>query len=114
LHMGEESKIRKGIEDFLRRRKETQPLFQPSAGSIFKNPPDMPAGKLIEEVGLKGIRRGDAMVSPLHANFIVNVGTAQARDVLELIRLIRERVYQERGTRLELEVQIIGEPEVEK
>jgi UDP-N-acetylmuramate dehydrogenase len=59
------------------------------------------------------MRRGDAMVSPLHANFIVNVGTARARDVLELITLIRERVYQESGTMLELEVQVIGEPEVE-
>ena len=69
---------------------------------------------MIEAVGLKGLRRGDAMVSPLHANFIVNVGAAQARDVLELITLIRERVYQESGTRLELEVEIIGEQEVEK
>jgi UDP-N-acetylmuramate dehydrogenase len=113
LHKGEESEITGKMKDFVSRRKETQPLFQPSAGSIFKNPPDMPAGKLIEAVGLKGMRRGDAMISPLHANFIVNVGTARARDVLELITVIRERVYQERGTRLELEVQIIGEPEVE-
>jgi UDP-N-acetylmuramate dehydrogenase len=113
LHKGEDAEITEKIKDFMLRRKETQPLFQPSAGSIFKNPPDMPAGRLIEEVGLKGMRRGDAMVSPLHANFIVNVGTARARDVLGLIALIRERVYQERGTRLELEVQIIGEQEME-
>jgi UDP-N-acetylmuramate dehydrogenase len=114
LHQGEVSEITGRMKDFMHRRKETQPLFQPSAGSIFKNPEGQPAGKLIEEVGLKGIRRGDAMVSPLHANFIVNVGAARTRDVLELITLIRERVYQERGTRLELEVQIIGEQEVEK
>lgn len=113
LHKGADVEITGKMEDFMLRRKETQPLFQPSAGSIFKNPPDMPAGRLIEEMGLKGMRRGDAMVSPLHANFIVNVGTARARDVLGLITLIRERVYQERGTRLELEVQIIGEQEVE-
>jgi UDP-N-acetylmuramate dehydrogenase len=113
LHKGEDEEIMGKMKDFLSRRKETQPLFQPSAGSIFKNPPDAPAGKLIEEAGFKGMRRGDAMVSPLHANFIVNVGTARARDVLELITLIRERVYQESGTMLELEVQIIGEPEVE-
>jgi UDP-N-acetylmuramate dehydrogenase len=112
LHQGEVSEITGRMKDFMHRRKETQPLFQPSAGSIFKNPEGQPAGKLIEEVGLKGIRRGDAMVSPLHANFIVNVGAAQARDVLGLIELIRERVYQEKGTMLELEVQIIGEPEV--
>lgn len=114
LHKGEESEITEKMKDFVRKRKETQPLFQPSAGSIFKNPPDMPAGKLIEEAGLKGLRRGDAMVSPLHANFIVNVGTALARDVIGLIAQIREQVYQEKGIRLELEVQIIGEPEVEK
>jgi UDP-N-acetylmuramate dehydrogenase len=113
LHKGVESEITKKIKDFMLKRKETQPLFQPSAGSIFKNPPDIPAGKLIEEAGLKGLRRGDAMVSPLHANFIVNVGTAQARDVLGLITQIRDRVYHEKGIRLELEVEIIGEPEVE-
>jgi UDP-N-acetylmuramate dehydrogenase len=113
LHKGEESEITGKMKDFMLRRKETQPLFQPSAGSIFKNPLDMPAGKLIEEAGLKGLRRGDAMVSPLHANFIVNVGTARARDVMGLITQIRDRVYQEKGIRLELEVQIIGEPEVE-
>ena len=113
LHKGEESEITEKMKDFIRKRKETQPLFQPSAGSIFKNPPDMPAGKLIEEAGLKGLRRGDAMVSPLHANFIVNVGTARARDVIGLITQIRERIYQEKGIRLELEVQIIGEQEVE-
>jgi UDP-N-acetylmuramate dehydrogenase len=114
LHKGEESKITEKMKDFVHKRKETQPLFQPSAGSIFKNPSEMPAGKLIEEAGLKGLRRGDAMVSPLHANFIVNVGTARARDVMGLITQIRERVYQEKGIRLELEVQIIGEQEVEK
>ena len=113
LHKGEDSEITEKMKDFVRRRKETQPLFQPSAGSIFKNPPDKPAGKLIEEAGLKGLRRGDAMVSPLHANFIVNVGTARARDVMGLITQIRERVYQVKGIRLELEVQIIGEQEVE-
>ena len=102
------------MNDFMLRRKETQPLFQPSAGSIFKNPPDIPAGKLIEEAGLKGLRRGDAMVSPLHANFIVNVGAARTKDVLGLIDMIRERVYHEKGTTLELEVQIIGEEEVAK
>ena len=113
LRTGEETEITEKMKDFVRKRKETQPLFQPSAGSIFKNPPDMPAGKLIEEAGLKGLRRGDAMVSPLHANFIVNVGTARARDVIGLITQIRERIYQEKGIRLELEVQIIGEQEVE-
>jgi UDP-N-acetylmuramate dehydrogenase len=59
------------------------------------------------------MRRGDAMISPLHANFIVNVGTAQARDVMGLITQIRDRVYHDKGIMLELEVQVIGEPEME-
>jgi UDP-N-acetylmuramate dehydrogenase len=112
LRKGEGSEISDRMATLLQKRKETQPLSLPSAGSIFKNPPGIPAGQLIEEVGLKGMRRGDAMISPLHANFIVNVGRAQTRDVLGLIDIIRERVYQEKGTRLELEVLIIGEPEV--
>jgi UDP-N-acetylmuramate dehydrogenase len=109
LHKGKRDEIANRMEEFLRKKKETQPLAQPSAGSIFKNPPDIPAGRLIEEAGLKGTRRGDAMISPLHANFIVNMGAARARDVLGLIELIRQRVYQEKRIGLELEVLIIGE-----
>jgi UDP-N-acetylmuramate dehydrogenase len=109
LHKGKRDEIQMRTAEALRKKRETQPLAQPSAGSIFKNPPDMPAGQLIEEVGLKGTRRGDAMISPLHANFIVNMGAAQARDVLALIELIRKRVYQEKRIGLELEVLIIGE-----
>jgi UDP-N-acetylmuramate dehydrogenase len=109
LRKGKRDEIQLQTAEFLRKKKETQPLAQPSAGSIFKNPPDMPAGRLIEEVGLKGTRRGDAMISPLHANFIVNMGAAQAQDVLALIELVRKRVYQEKRIELELEVLIIGE-----
>jgi UDP-N-acetylmuramate dehydrogenase len=109
LRKGTKDGIQKQMAEFLRKKKETQPLAQPSAGSIFKNPPDMPAGRLIEELGLKGTRRGDAMISPLHANFIVTMGAAQARDVLALIELVRQRVYQEKKIKLELEVLIIGE-----
>jgi len=109
LHKGKRDEIQMRMAEFLRKKKETQPLAQPSAGSIFKNPPDMPAGRLIEELGLKGTRRGDAMISPLHANFIVNLGAAQAQDVLALIELVRTRVYQEKKIGLELEVLIIGE-----
>jgi len=109
LHKGNRNEIVNRMEESLRKKKETQPLSQPSAGSIFKNPPDMPAGRLIEEAGLKGTRRGDAMISPLHANFIVNMGAARARDVLGLIELIRQRIYKEKRIKLELEVLIIGE-----
>jgi UDP-N-acetylmuramate dehydrogenase len=106
---GDKKEIAKRMRNFLRKKKETQPLALPSAGSIFKNPAGIAAGKLIEGAGLKGMRRGDAMVSPLHANFIVNMGKAQARDILGLIDMIQKRVYQTTGTLLELEVVIIGE-----
>ena len=112
LPRGEKKEITKRMRHFLRKKKETQPLAQPSAGSIFKNPAGIPAGQLIEAAGLKGMRRGDAMISPLHANFIVNMGKAQARDILGLIDMIQKRVYQTTGTMLELEVVIIGEAEL--
>ena len=80
----------------------------PSAGSVFKNPPGAYAGKLIAEAGLKGLRLGDAQVSEMHANFIVNRGRAKARQVLELIDLIQEKVRKERGVKLELEIEIVG------
>ena len=111
LPQGEKKEITKRMRHFLRKKKETQPLAQPSAGSIFKNPAGTPAGQLIEAAGLKGMRRGDAMISSLHANFIVNMGKAQARDILGLIDMIQKRVYQTTGTMLELEVVIIGEAE---
>ena len=76
---------------------------------MFKNPGPIPAGKLIDEMGLKGTRVGGAMVSSEHGNFIVNDGTATAREVLELVENIRQRVRAERGIELETEVEIIGE-----
>ena len=81
----------------------------PSAGCAFKNPPSVPAGKLIDELGLKGTRVGGAMVSQEHGNFIVNDGNATARDVLELIALLQAKVKSERGIELREEVEIIGE-----
>jgi UDP-N-acetylenolpyruvoylglucosamine reductase len=78
---------------------------------MFKNPGAIPAGKLIDELGLKGTRVGGAMVSEEHGNFIVNTGAASARDVLELIALLKARVRDERGLELETEVEIIGESE---
>lgn len=90
------------------KRWSTQPAA-PSAGCIFKNPGPCPAGKLIDELGLKGLRVGDAVVSDMHGNFIVNAGHATARDVLELIEQVRRRVRELRGLELETEVEIIGE-----
>lgn len=100
--------IRRRGEEFLRRRRITQPLEYPSAGSVFKNPPGDAAGRLIELAGAKGLRIGDAMVSEKHANFIVNLGNAQARDVLLLIERVREMVREKFGIQLELEVKVFG------
>lgn len=76
---------------------------------MFKNPASIPAGKLIDELGLKGTRVGAAVVSLEHGNFIVNTGGATARDVLELIGLLKKRAREERGIELQAEVEIIGE-----
>ena len=90
------------------KRWSSQPR-QPSAGCTFKNPhPETPAGKLIDELGLKGTRVGAAMVSDVHANFFVNLGGATAADVLELIALVKNRVREARGIELEPEVEIVG------
>jgi len=93
---------------FSRKRWTTQPAA-PSAGCIFKNPETIPAGKLIGELGLKGTRVGGAVVSAQHGNFIVNDGGATARDVLELIEILKQRAKAERGIELRTEVEIIGE-----
>jgi UDP-N-acetylmuramate--L-alanine ligase/UDP-N-acetylenolpyruvoylglucosamine reductase len=95
------------VKEYTERRWETQPN-EPSAGCVFKNPRQIPAGKLIDELGLKGQRVGGACVSAKHGNFIVNTGAATAADVLRLIGIIREQVRQQRGIELEPEVQIVG------
>lgn len=91
------------------RRRRTQPLDRPTFGSTFTNPPGDHAGRLIEAVGLKGHRVGNATWSDVHANFIVNLGGATAADVLALIRLARARVAERYGIRLETEVRFLGE-----
>jgi len=101
------AEISRLIETYRSQRHETQPR-EPSAGCIFKNPPGGSAGRLIDECGLKGVRVGGAEVSPLHANFIVNLGTATAGDVLELVRRIRAQVRQVKGLDLEPEVLLFG------
>ena len=93
---------------FNERRWASQPAA-PSAGCIFKNPTQIPAGRLIDELGLKGTRVGGAVVSDVHGNFIVNDGGATASDMLRLIELVRTRAREARGIELETEVQIVGE-----
>jgi UDP-N-acetylenolpyruvoylglucosamine reductase len=100
--------IAQRMNEYSGKRWKAQPAA-PSAGCIFKNPTAMPAGKLIQELGLKGRRVGGASISLEHGNFIVTDGTATARDVLELIEIIRGCARAERGIELETEVQIIGE-----
>lgn len=100
--------IKEEMEVFIRRRRETQPLHYPSAGSIFKNPPGDSAGRLIEAAGLKGERVGDAQISILHANFIVNLGEATARDVMTLVDRARRSVLELFGIELKPEVKVVG------
>jgi UDP-N-acetylmuramate--alanine ligase len=100
--------VRARMDGYSHKRWESQPR-QPSAGCIFKNPKTIGAGRLIDELGLKGTRVGGAAVSDVHGNFIVNEGNATARDVLTLIEVIRERVRAARGIDLETEVEILGE-----
>jgi UDP-N-acetylmuramate dehydrogenase len=90
------------------RRRSTQPLSQPNSGSVFVNPDGDFAGRLIEQVGLKGTRRGGAQISDKHANFIVNLGDATAADVIELIALARNTVLSATGIELHPEVRLVG------
>lgn len=93
LPIGDKKKSLELIADRLQRRLASQPLEYPSAGSVFRNPsPTLPSGKLIDELGLKGTRIGDAMVSVKHANFIINLGNATGKDIRSLIQLVHDKV----------------------
>lgn len=94
-------------EGFRRRRRQTQPIGERSAGSVFRNPPDDAAGRLLEEAGCKGLRIGDAQVSTVHANFIINTGSATAEDVKALIHEMRKRVHDHAGIHLDLELKLL-------
>ncbi|MGE3537501.1 MAG: UDP-N-acetylmuramate dehydrogenase [Candidatus Tectimicrobiota bacterium] len=109
LQAGERGRIEEIMQEAYARRQRSQPLSQPNAGSMFKNPPGQAAGRLIEALGLKGQRCGGAMISPLHANFIVNVGRASAADVEMLMAQVQERVQAAYNLRLDPEVHIVGE-----
>jgi UDP-N-acetylmuramate dehydrogenase len=103
LSPDEPDRILATIERLGEERRRKFPLDMPSAGSVFKRPPGDFAGRLIEEAGCKGLRVGDAAVSERHANFIVNLGEARSADIIDLIRLIRKRVFERTGVYLELE-----------
>jgi len=99
--------IERLMKECSEKRWRSQPAA-PSAGCIFKNPEALPAGKLVQELGLKGVRVGGAVVSEVHGNFIVNDGNATARDVLQLIGIIKEKALRERGIEMRTEVEIVG------
>ncbi|MEE8396718.1 MAG: UDP-N-acetylmuramate dehydrogenase [bacterium] len=102
-----QAEIEQKVVEYQTYRRQTQPRDFPNCGSVFKNPPGSHAARLIEEAGLKGERVGDAQVSEKHANFIVNRGGASAAQVVELIDLIRGKVYHQTGTTLELELKLL-------
>ncbi|MBM4127034.1 MAG: UDP-N-acetylmuramate dehydrogenase [Nitrospira sp.] len=109
LKPGVRSDIEKVVKDYLRYRRDTQPLTLPSAGCVFKNPPNDSAGRVVEAAGFKGARVGDAEVSRTHANFIVNQGHATAKDVLALVRKVRTHVVRKTGVTLDLELKVVGQ-----
>jgi len=108
LERAEREKIKKRMIEVFKKRKETQPLGYRNAGCIFKNPPNTSAGKIIEDLGLKGKRIGDAEVSGIHANFIINRGKAKSKDIIDLIKFVKNEVYIKTDILLELEVKIVG------
>lgn len=108
LEKGDRQQSEKQVKEYLEKRSRTQPIRMSNTGSIFKNPENIAAGRLIEELGLKGYEIGGAQISQLHGNFIVNTGSAKASEVLELIDLAKENALKIRGIKLEPEVRIIG------
>jgi UDP-N-acetylmuramate dehydrogenase len=95
----------------LERRKQTQPIGEWNCGSVFTNPPGDHAARLIESAGLKGLRSGGAVVSTKHANFIINEGTASARDIEMLIQTVQREVERRLGQKLTPECRVVGEPQ---
>ena len=110
LQKGQKEKIKAKMEEYAPYRKEKQPLEYPSAGSTFKRGADFITAKLIDEAGLKGYTIGDAEVSTKHSGFIINKGEATAKEVLALVKYVQEKVYEKFHKKIELEIEILGEP----
>ncbi len=106
----EKTKLANRRREVILDRNRTQPLDLPNSGSMFKNPPNAFAARLIDQAGLKGKRVGNAQISEKHANFIVNLGEAKAVDIIQLLELAQRTVYQNSGITLELEVKLFGFP----
>ena len=105
---GNIQKLLETTKNNLKRKKEKQPYHLPSFGSVFKNPSNNYAGKLIEELGLKGFKIGDAEISTIHGNFIVNNSSANSQEILDLITVIQQKVLQKKGIFLQDEVRMMG------
>lgn len=111
LEYGKKEKIKKKMDEYLSSRKEKQPIEYPSAGSTFKRQEGVITAKLIDECGLKGFQIGGAKVSEKHAGFIINYNNAKAKDVIDLIRYVKEKVYEKYGIKIKEEIRIVGEEE---
>ena len=111
LEYGKKEEIKKKMDEYLSSRKEKQPIEYPSAGSTFKRQEGVITAKLIDECGLKGFKIGGAKVSEKHAGFIINYNNAKAKDVIDLIRYVKEKVYEKYGIKIKEEIRIVGEEE---
>ena len=108
LKQGDKNEISKINDERKKRRLESQPLEYPSAGSVFRNPEGMFAGKLIEDLGLKGLRKGGAQISNKHANFVINLGNATPEDIKELIEFTKSTVEERYGVKLKVEQEFVN------
>jgi UDP-N-acetylmuramate dehydrogenase len=113
LKIDKQEEVSARVGHYLKEKKEKQPLWEASAGCVFKNPPGNPAGKLIEEAGCKGMRIGDVEVSSLHANFFINRGKASASDFIMLMEEVADKVKKKFGLLLEPEISIVGRDRVD-
>lgn len=109
LKEGRQEEIKRKMNEYLQYRKEKQPIEFPSAGSTFKRGPDFITAKLIDEAGLKGYSIGGAKISEKHAGFVINTGNATAKDVLDLVKYVTDKVYEKFGKKIELEIKVLGE-----
>ena len=109
LEKGKKEEIKSKMDEYAQYRKEKQPIEYPSAGSTFKRGTDFITAKLIDETGLKGYSIGGANISDKHAGFVINTGNATAQDVLDLVKYVKDTVYEKFGKKIELEIKVLGE-----
>jgi len=109
LQRDKEESIKQKMDEYVQYRKERQPIEFPSAGSTFKRGEDFITAKLIDDAGLKGYCIGGAEVSTKHSGFIINKGNASAKDILDLVEYIKEKIYDKFNKKIELEIEVIGE-----